>query len=176
MHVEIDFEVFKALTALRVSESDSYNAVIRRLLGLKTENTLNDLIDSEAPKGVLGHVNALAAAPPNTARKGLFGSGKYKNALAPDALHESFLAKYLGGVWYNNIHFPEGARFRATYKGKTYLAEIKDRQWIGADGVTRSSPSDAASAISNTNVNGWRFWFVQMPGDPAWRRMDELRV
>lgn len=176
MQLEIDFEVFKALTALRVSESDSYNAVIRRLLGLQTESALSDLLDREAPRGVLGGVNALATLSPNTTRKGLFGSGKYKNALAPDASHENLLAKYLGGVWFNNIHFPDGTRFRATYKGQTFLAEIKGGQWIGADGVARSSPSDAASAISHTNVNGWRFWFVQMPGDPAWRRMDELRA
>jgi hypothetical protein len=176
MQVEIDFEVFKVLTSLRESESDSYNAVIRRLLGLQTDYALNDLLDREVPRGVLGRVNSLATAPPNASRKGLFGSGKQKNALAPDAPYENLLAKYLGGVWFNNIHFPDGTRFRATYKGQTFLAEIKDGQWIGADGVARSSPSDAASAISHTNVNGWRFWFVQMPGDPAWRRMDELRA
>lgn len=176
MQIEIDFDVFKELTSLRVSETDSYNAVIRRLLGLQTETTLNDRLDREAPRAVLGGVNALAAAPTTVVRKGLFGSGKHKNALAPDAPYDHLLAKYLGGVWFNNIHFPEGTRFRATYKGRTFLAEIKDGQWIGADGIARSSPSDAASAISHTNVNGWRFWFVQMPGDPTWRRMDELRT
>jgi predicted CopG family antitoxin len=176
MQVEIDFEVFKALTSLRQSEADSYNAVIRRLLGLRTDNALNDLLVSETPRAVLGEVNALAASPKNVVRKGLFGSGKHRNALMPDTQHENVLAKYFGGVWFNNIHFPEGARFRATYKGQTFLAEVKDGQWVGADGIARSSPSDAASAISHTNVNGWRFWFVQMPGDPAWRRMDELRA
>ena len=33
--IEIDFEVFKALTALRQSETHTYNEVIRDLLGLK---------------------------------------------------------------------------------------------------------------------------------------------
>ncbi len=34
MLIDIDFEVFRALTALRQSESDGYNDVIRRLLNL----------------------------------------------------------------------------------------------------------------------------------------------
>jgi hypothetical protein len=34
MQIEIDFEVFKALTALRRNESHTYNAVIREILGL----------------------------------------------------------------------------------------------------------------------------------------------
>jgi hypothetical protein len=175
MQVDIDFEVYKALTALRESESDSYNAVIRRLLGLQNEETLGALLNRQAPRGVVGPVNALARTPPTTARKGLFGGGRGRNALAPDSPLENAFARYLGGTWFGNIHFPEGTKFRATYKGQTYLAEIKDGQWIGADGIARNSPSDAASAISHTNVNGWRFWFVQMPGDPAWRRMDELK-
>lgn len=33
--LEVDFPVFKALTALRVSEADSYNDVIRRLLKME---------------------------------------------------------------------------------------------------------------------------------------------
>lgn len=36
MNVEIDFEVFKALTALRTSETHTYNQVIRELLGLSS--------------------------------------------------------------------------------------------------------------------------------------------
>ena len=32
--IDVDFEVFKALTALREAENDTYNAVLRRLLHL----------------------------------------------------------------------------------------------------------------------------------------------
>jgi predicted CopG family antitoxin len=32
MQIDIDFDVFKALTALRQSEIDSYNDVLRRVL------------------------------------------------------------------------------------------------------------------------------------------------
>lgn len=174
MQIDVDFEVFKALTMLRESEADSYNAVIRRLLKLPDDNVLS----AHASYSVASDLNenALLRAVPSDQRRGIFGSGKYRNALASDASVEGVLAKYLKGVWFNNIHFPDGTKFRATYKGRTFLAEIKGNQWVGEDGVARSSPSDAASAISHTNVNGWRFWFVQMPGDPSWRRMDELRT
>lgn len=128
MQIEIDFEVFKELTARRASEADSYNHVIRRLLGLPSSSLTLDDVD-----------------------------------------------KLMFGAWFGNIHFPEGTKFRATYKGQTFVAEIRGGQWIGGDGVARSSPSSAASAISGTNVNGWRFWYAQRPGDPAWRRLDELK-
>jgi len=32
MQIDIDFDVFKALTILREGEGDSYNSVLRRLL------------------------------------------------------------------------------------------------------------------------------------------------
>jgi hypothetical protein len=173
MQIEIDFEVFKALTALRESEVDSYNAVIRRLLNLPNENLLAAF--HSRPSSDHPDENALLKAIPTAQRGGIFGNKRRLNALAPDSLSGGILGKYLGGAWFSNVHFPEGTKFRATYKGQTFLAEIKDGQWIGADGIARTSPSDAASAISHTNVNGWRFWFVQMPGDPAWRRMDEIK-
>jgi hypothetical protein len=175
VQIDIDFEVFKVLTGLRVSESDSYNAVIRRLLDMPNSNTLSTSLDSGTPKAVVGGINALAAASSQGMHRGLFGSSGPRNALASAEVPGGLLANYLSGVWFGNVHFPEGTRFRATYKGQTYSAEIKNGQWVGADGKARRSPSDAASAISNTNVNGWRFWFVQMPGDPSWRKLDELK-
>lgn len=38
--IEIDFEVFKALTALRETESTTYNDVIRNILGLEASNQM----------------------------------------------------------------------------------------------------------------------------------------
>lgn len=160
MQIDIDFEVFKALTALRESEADSYNSVIRRLLNLPQPNALTPPTTHPVRRGLFGSSSRRAAAP---------------NALMPDTAANSLLEKYLGGVWFGNIHFPEGTKFRATYKGKTYFAEVKDGAWLGSDGVVRRSPSDAAGAISGTNVNGWRFWHAQLPNDPRWRRLDELK-
>jgi hypothetical protein len=172
MQIEIDFEVFKTLTALRESETDSYNAVIRRLLDLPNQNALNALLDKIPPNAIVGTVNALAAAP---SHKGLFGNRHPTNALAKGEAIGGILAQYLQGAWFNNTHFPEGTKFRATYKGQTYYAQIKEGAWRGQDDVVRTSPSDAASAISGTNVNGWKFWHAQLPDDPSWRRLDEFK-
>ena len=121
--IEIDFEVFKALTARRTTESVTYNDVIRSLLGL----------------------NATSA----TTRP--------------------------GAIWvYKDVAVPVGTRFRAHYKGQTHHGEIEPRGLV-VEGVLRSSPSDAAKAITNTNVNGWTFWECQLPGSSRWRAISSLR-
>jgi hypothetical protein len=79
------------------------------------------------------------------------------------------------GANLKGVMFPDGTQFRVTYKGRTYTAEIKNGEWIGADGVFRASPSEAAHAITSTNVNGWRFWQCKRPGDLTWQIMDRLR-
>lgn len=142
MQIEIDFEVFKQLTARLDSEQDSYNDVIRRLLSLPSAN-------ADALPGELDFKGR-----PDI-RLGLGG--------------------LTSGVWFSNVFFPERTQFRATYKGKTHRAQIIKSQWIDELGLPRTSPSDAASAISQTNVNGWRFWFVRRPDDEDWQRMDMLR-
>lgn len=177
MQIEVDFEVFKALTALRECESDSYNAVIRRFLGLPGVAEIRSPLDALRELGQLPTLSSAleeVGAKPN--RKGLFGSGQTRRNVPPTGEEpRGLLSRYVGGVWFSNVHFPEGTKFRATYKGQSYVAEIRDGRWIGADGMARNSPSEAASAISNTNVNGWRFWQVQMPGDPSWRKLDDLK-
>ena len=85
------------------------------------------------------------------------------------------LAPQNGGVWFSNVFLPNGTLFRATYKGKTYRAWINNSQWVDELGHIRTSPSDAASAISGNNVNGWRFWFARRPQDEDWQRMDALK-
>jgi hypothetical protein len=160
MQIEIDFEVFKTLTALRESEADSYNSVVRRLL--KLPDTILPLSGGTA-----------------TRKRGLFGAGRSpaSSSTTPegDKQQMGLLQHLMGGIWFGNVHFPDGTRFRANYKGRTHQAEIKNGQWLGDDGVFRRSPSDAAGAISGTNVNGWRFWNVQLPSDPTWQRLEDLR-
>ena len=150
--------------------------MIRRLLGF--EGTAADPNAFEALKSS-GQLPKLSNAhlPPiaKSQKRGLFGSGQIKRTPRADELSGALLSQLLGGVWFSNVHFPEGTRFRATYKGQTYLAEIRDGRWMGSDGISRNSPSEAAGAISGTSVNGWKFWHVQMPGDPSWRRLDELK-
>jgi hypothetical protein len=150
MQIDIDFDVFKALTALRQSEADSYNAVLRRVLLIPAE----DLITSDRDN----------SDSPNWKGDGKFiGTGARAIAAAS------------GGIWFGNVFFEAGTKFRATYKGQMYCATVRDGKWIGEDGIVRRSPSDAACAISRTNVNGWRFWHALRPGDNEWVRLDSLR-
>lgn len=158
MQIDIDFDVFKSLTALRVTESDSYNCVIRRLIGLPAPDAYFDQSQNALLNPMPSQVNALA--------------GFVRSSKATPVASQNALLGALGGVWLGNTHFPEGTLFRATYKGKTYSASVKDGRWIDADGVARTSPSEAASAISGTNVNGWRFWFAKRPSDSEWHRLD----
>jgi hypothetical protein len=143
VQIDIDFEVFKALTARLENESENYNDVIRRLLSLPDRET--------------------EFLPGETDTPGL--PAPSQNALAPQA----------GGVWYSSAYLPNGTIFRATYKGKTYRAAIQNSQWVDELGYIRTSPSDAAKAITGNNVNGWRFWFVRRPHDEDWQRMDALK-
>lgn len=145
MQIEIDFEVFKALTANLKNEADSYNEAIRRLLGLPASEVAMLPGEVDAP--------GFPSVPPGNA----------------------VLEQLAGGAWFSNVFFPNGTLFRATYKGKTYRARVQNSQWIDEFGNLRNSPSDAASAISHTNVNGWRFWYVRRPFDEDWQRMDTLK-
>jgi len=79
------------------------------------------------------------------------------------------------GANFKGVFFPEGTQFRATYKGRTYTAEIKESVWKDSDGTMRNSPSEAAVKITGKNWNGWRFWYCQFPGETSWKLMDSLR-
>jgi hypothetical protein len=43
------------------------------------------------------------------------------------------------------------------------------------EGQTFSSPSAAAFAITQSGINGWWFWSVKRPSDPAWLQLRKLR-
>jgi len=144
MLIEIDFDVFKALTSLRKGEEDTYNDVLHRLLHISESISDAHVEDPLQPVG-------------------------------PDVIARLLAGLEGSGVWMGNVFFPEGTKFRATYKGKTFRAQIKDETWIDENGVARQSPSEAAGAISGTKVNGWRFWYAMRPNDDDWHRLDEFR-
>ena len=159
MQIEIDFTVFQKLTALRESESDSYNAVIRRLLKLAPTEESAAL------------ARAIRSYAKNRGHTGLFDAPGTLAAPIPNPL--SLIPP--GGAWFDGIHFPDGTLFRATYKGATHHASINDGRWVSEEGIVRNSPSQAANAISQTNVNGWKFWHALIPGGPQWKRLDEFK-
>lgn len=147
MQIDIDFDVYKALTLLRQSETDTYSDVLRRVLTLSDDSPgMADIKDQVLPKPF----NILAVL-----KEGVSPSGP--------------------GAWIGNVFFPEGTRFRATYKGSTFHAEIKNEVWVDRSGMKRQSPSEAAGAISGTKVNGWTFWYAKRPMDREWHRLDEFR-
>jgi Restriction Enzyme Adenine Methylase Associated/Protein of unknown function (DUF2924) len=141
MTIEVDFDVYKALTARRSNETVTYNDVLRMLLGL---------------------------AQPTAGLRRLFslGSGKTTRQAGP----RNELSDWL----YKGIRFSAGTELRAKYKGQVHRARV-DRDGIVIDGRRFATPSDAARAVTGTNVNGWRFWQCRLPGDTGWRRLDSLR-
>lgn len=147
MQIDVDFDVFQALTLRRRNEEDSCGDVVRRLL------MIADSVPATADVG-----DQLRNTPLNILMKLKVGA----EVSGP-------------GAWIGNVFFPDGTQFRATYKGRSYRAEIKLGEWVDENGVRRQSPSEAAGAISATKVNGWRFWYAKRPADDEWVRLDELR-
>lgn len=68
--------------------------------------------------------------------------------------------------------FPKCA-IRATYKGETYKANLKNDGSVRYDGVDYKTPSGAAMAIAKRNVNGWSFWHYKENED--WISISHLR-
>ena len=145
MDIEIDFEVFKALTARRKHERHTYNDVLRELLGL------DPVLEDEAPAGSLPGVMSQLS----------------------DHLSRAILATP-GTFMSRGLRLPDGTQLRAKYKGKQYRAEIVGGQWVDENGEVHSSPSAAATRITQTTVNGWRFWEARRPQDTEWLRLDLL--
>jgi hypothetical protein len=146
----IDFEVFKALTAKRIDERHTYNDVIRELLGL------DSLVEQPDPT------------------ESLLGSSDCGPVNDPFILAGSFLEKTTG-FSARGIFLPNGTNLKATFKQQQYTATIHKGQWVDVNGMSHSSPSAAAKAITGSNVNGLRFWHVKRPTDTEWRRLDLLR-
>lgn len=147
MHtVSVDFEVFKALTVRLEYEGQTHNDVLRELLGL------DSIIEETPPEPAI--VNALAA-------------------WSRDA--DQFGRPAEHGFFSRGLFLPDGTKLRARYKGKQYHAVIQKDHWVDQTGQMQASPSAAATAITETNVNGLRFWEALRPGDTTWRRLEFIR-
>ena len=72
------------------------------------------------------------------------------------------------------VRFPNGAEFRANYKGKAYCGKVEDGALV-VDNKRYDSPSSAAVAITNNPVNGWIFWECRMPGHSSWKIIKAIR-
>ncbi len=75
---------------------------------------------------------------------------------------------------YKNVTLREGTELRFPYKGTAYKGRIKRGKIELSTGERFTSPSAAACAITNTNVNGWRCWEVRHEVG-RWVLLDSLR-
>jgi len=67
----------------------------------------------------------------------------------------------------SGVALPNGTLLKCRHKGNEYEAPVKDGKiWVHGKGYT--SPSGAAVALTDTSVNGWRFWKVKRPEDAEW--------
>lgn len=131
--IDVDFDVFKALTMRRSSEEVTENDVLRELLRL----------------------------PPK--RPPLARSAESK----PARSESDWLVK--------GVRLPVGTEFRASYKGKTYLARVEDGALV-LNGERFDTPSAAAMSITRNPVNGWTFWEARLPGQTTWQILKALRT
>jgi hypothetical protein len=147
--IDIDFDVFKALTNRRATSETTENDVLRELLGLEpaeasnSGSALQPFIDSN---------------PATSAR------------LENNEFRTSTQSAW---VW-KGVSFPHGTEFRASYSGRYYYANVDDGA-IVYNGKSYKSPSSAATAITNTSVNGWNFWECRLPGEKVWVSMRRMR-
>lgn len=138
--IDVDLDVFKALTALIQEEGQAHNDVLRELLNLDSP------IEADMAPSFSQATEAIAKA------------------------------MHAGQFYSRGLTLPSGTELRARYKGQQYSAQILDGKWLNLDGLEFNSPSAAASAITGTTVNGWRFWEAKRPGDRGWRRLDVLNA
>ena len=80
------------------------------------------------------------------------------------------------GLVFEEVFLPNGTQFRKTFKGKTYFATVQNGRWIDVEsGEERTSPSQAAFAITGHGTNGWLFWSVKTPEMKDWISLHTLR-
>jgi hypothetical protein len=133
-----------------------YKELTRRLEeGLTHDDVIRDLLALDSPVEPENEMAVLTS---------LLTVGTLKNfgALNREGFHSR-------GLW-----LPNGTILKARYKGSEYAGRIHANRWLDDDDKQHTSPSAAAYAITNTNVNGLRFWEGRRPEDVVWRRLDVL--
>jgi hypothetical protein len=79
------------------------------------------------------------------------------------------------GDWVTKgVRFPNGTKFRASYKGQTYYGKVESGRLV-VDNKRFHSPTAAAVSITGHQVNGWTFWECCMPGKSFWKTIKSLR-
>lgn len=133
-----------------------YKELTRRLEeGLSHDDVIRDLLALDSPVEPENEIAVLTSLIAEGALRN-FGIGN----------REGFHSR---GLW-----LPNGTLLKARYKGNEFGGRIHSNRWLDEEDKVHTSPSAAAYAITNTNVNGLRFWEGRRPEDAVWRRLDVL--
>lgn len=83
--------------------------------------------------------------------------------------------------WYGNgVELPHGTEVQMTYNGRLYRGVIRDGSWF-VNGELFDSPSGAAGGVAltksgkRTQLDGWIYWSVKIPGAKNWTSIADLR-
>lgn len=105
---------------------------------------------------------------PNDILREVFGLGKAKPAQAPPAEKPN---KYWAP---KGVPFAPGTVLQAHYRGRTMEGTV-EAGGLRVRNKLFATPSAAACAVTNNNVNGWRFWKYFDEQRDKWRYITELR-
>ena len=78
------------------------------------------------------------------------------------------------------VELPHGTELKMDYNGHQYTGRISNGIWIVED-KEFTSPSSAASGVGLTkegkltNLDGWKSWYVKLPGQQRWSSIRKLR-
>lgn len=114
---------------------------------------------------------------PNTVLRRLL---KLENADVPES-QPSLSPDPDRGAWiWKGVKLPAGTELRMEYRGKEHRGVIQNSAWV-VEGETFKSPSAAAGGVTVTrngarpSLDGWKYWFVKLPGNPEWTALGNLR-
>jgi hypothetical protein len=148
--IDIDFDVFKALTTRRATPETTENDILRELLGLESGEDTDSKNTCQTLSG---------SVPANSSK-----------------LENNEVSTSTGFPWvWKGVSFPHGTEFRASHRGRYYYASVNNGALVYG-GNRYKAPSTAGTAITGTSVNGWRFWKCKLPGERNWVLMDKMRV
>jgi hypothetical protein len=121
MQIEVDFEVFKALTARRRHEGHTYNDVVRELCGLPARDSKEiEIIPAARPPGQkrsfvsrdlsLPHGTQLRATYKGTSYCARIDDGRWIDEDGVEHRSPSAAARYITGNNVNGLRFWQGKR------------------------------------------------------------------
>jgi len=113
---------------------------------------------------------------PNDVLRRLLNLGRL-NSISPRSTTSNGKRSWSG----DGVELSQGTRLRMEYNQRVYCGVIDDGEWL-IENRRFPSPSAAASAIGltkkgkTTNLDGWKYWYVQRPGEDNWLFLNSLRA